>query len=67
MSETEFTTGLIPELMTVGLDEWRFHTVHDDAAIIGQYRQHLRHDFLQVAAVTANEDGVGMGKLNVEH
>ena len=56
--------GLIPELATalaLGdlLDNRRRDAVEDNDATRSQHGEHFGHDFLQVATVSANEDGVG--------
>ena len=56
--ETKLTTGFVPEQMTVGKHLGGFHAVHHDTAIVSQYRQHFGHDFLEMAAVAAYEDGI---------
>jgi hypothetical protein len=45
--------------VAVGLDKGRFDTVHHDDTVGCQIVENLGHDFLEVAAVTADEDGIG--------
>ena len=60
--QSEFLTGFVPQLMAVGLDKRCLDAVHHDTTLIRQYGQHLRHDFLQMASMTADEDGVRTGE-----
>ena len=48
--------------MAVGLDKRSLDAIHHDTTLIRQYGQHLRHDFLQMASMTADEDGVRTGE-----
>ena len=60
--EMEFAASLVPQLMTVSKNLGSLDTIHHDDAIGSQYRQYLRHDFFQPSAVSANEDGIWLGK-----
>ena len=48
--------------MAVGLDKRGLDAIHYDTTLFRQYGQHLRHDFLQMASMTADEDGVRTGE-----
>ena len=50
---------LLAQLAAVGGDAWRHDAVHHDDAVGGQHREYLLHNLLQVAAVAADEDGIG--------
>ena len=65
LPKAEFPTCFIPELMAVGLDERSLDAIHHDAAVIGKYCQDFCHDFLQFAAMTADEDGIGNARRRV--
>ena len=56
--QPEFLAGLVPEQMTISRHSGSLDAVHDDATTRIQHGQHFGHDFLQTAAVTANEDGI---------
>lgn len=60
--EMEFAASLVPQLMTVSKNLGSLDTIHHDDAIGNQYRQYLRHDSFQPSAVSANEDGIWLGK-----
>ena len=41
LDETQFLTGFVPELVAVCEDFRCLHAVHDDAAIVSKYSEHL--------------------------
>ena len=58
LDESKFLTSFVPKLMAVCLDKRCLDAIHHYTAFIRQHCQHLRHDFLKVASVTADENGV---------
>ena len=57
--QVQLLAGLVPQLAAVGGDAWCHDAVHHDDAVGGQRREHLLNNLLQVAAVAADEDGIG--------
>ena len=58
LTEAKFCASLVPKPVAVSLDKRRFNAVHHDDAIRSKHRQHLSHDFLQVATVTTDKHSV---------
>ena len=56
--KSKVAAGLVPKSTTIGGNFRRGDAVEDDDSIICQYRQHLLHDFLEVASVSADEYGI---------
>ena len=63
LAQVQFVTGLIPELSTtlpvchLG-DNGRGDAVEDNNTIGGEDSENLRHNFLQMASMTADEHGI---------
>ena len=61
LPKTELLACLIPEPMAVGGYLRCFHTVHYDAAVVGEHGQYFLYDFFQSPSVSANKDGIRAG------
>ena len=62
LAKTEFLTGLVPELVAVSKHLGSLDAIHHDNAVVGEYGQHLCHDFFKPSTVAANEDSVRVGE-----